>query len=121
MHKGQFWNTALRWSALGPVETKYSNQTLRTLWEGAAMLHPHARVRTRTHTRTPIESLHQLNFEVLKYPPYASSTYLIHSKTLQEASILPVTEKWKKWCTHGLSLNQKYFFWGHTEICDLLD
>jgi hypothetical protein len=37
-------------------------------------------------------------------------TCFVHSKMLWEAAILPVNKKWIKWCMHGLSLNQKYFF-----------
>jgi hypothetical protein len=39
---------------------------------------------------------------------------LIHSKTIWDAAISPVTMKWKKWCMCDLSFNQKdSFLWAY--------
>jgi hypothetical protein len=51
---------------LEPAEMSCSNQTPRAIIKKVGMLHNNAHLRTATHT---IESLHQLNSEVLKHPP----------------------------------------------------
>jgi hypothetical protein len=48
---------------------------------------------------------------------FQTITSLVHSETLWDAAISPVTMKWKKLCVSGLLLNWKHsFLWAYTSL-----
>jgi rhamnogalacturonyl hydrolase YesR len=109
----------LQWNASGLVLPDIWAKCQGVFWKGLAMLYDNACLYTAVHN---VDSICHMNFEALKHPPCSpdlapSITCFIHSETIWEAVILPVTKKWKKWCMHRLSLNKKHLFWGHTKAC----
>jgi transposase len=95
------------------------------LSEGVALLHDNARPHTAAHT---VETLRQLNFEVLKHPPYSSdlapSDYHLFGplKDALRGRHFASDQELKE-VVHAWLVTQPktFFFLGHTKACEPLD
>jgi hypothetical protein len=72
------------------------------------IIHPHTAIQT-------VETLKQVNFEVLGHPPYDPELspwdyHLLGSEMLKEATISLVINKLRNLCLHGVPFSQKHFF-----------